>query len=268
MAGTIEYDTEGGTFTAGVDGNQWDRPFAISGLLAGGDPLNPSIPDLIDEAFVLVPNTGSAAPSPIANMFVRSSTFTRFWCENQVTPSWGASGNLIYTTPASVGGSLPYTVPDANGPGITLSTSSGIQEIDVYYDKNGVQLTTTNDGVVQAHRGIGFAAVSTHTFTRVEDVHPRARQDTFIGKVNSAPWNGYAAFTVLCANIEVRSDDGENWITTYTFEVKPTWAGTFIHDDPFYPGNPIPLSEADPSAVLNADTVPDVSFASLNITLP
>jgi len=270
MAGTITYDTDGGNFLAGIDGNTWAREFWISGLTSGVSVSAPNIPNLISEAFVLVPDTGTAAPSPILNMFVRSAGFDRFWCEDEATPTWGASGVINYATPTRAGGAFVGSVPDSNGPGITLATSSAVQEIDLYYDVLGAQLTTTNDNVTQAHRAVGFAVVASHTFTRLEDAHPEGRINTYTGKLNSALWNGYAAKSMLCANIDVRSDDGENWVVTYTFEYKPPaqWQATFIHDDPFYPGNPIPLSEADPGALLVADVLDTVDFGPLNIVFP
>ncbi len=271
MAGTITYDIEGSRISYGVSGDQWGRRYTIDGLEAGVDPNNANVPALIDEAYDLLPNTGASAPPEIPNMFVRDVSVDRIWCtdDNPVTPKWSADGVITYTTPTSLGGGIAGSIPNNNGPGVTLATSSGVTEIDVHYERDGTtQLVTTNDNVTQAHRGVGFGISSTHTFTRLETDYPRARIDGYVGKLNAGLWNGYAAETVLCSAIDVRTDDAANHVVTYTFEVRPNWQQVFIHDDPFFPGNPIPLSVADPGALLVADVINTADFSLLNITLP
>lgn len=262
MTGTATYDIEGTRITSGVSGDVYSRRYVINGLTGG-----PSVPALMSEAYAVLPDTGTPAPFPLVNKFIRDTSIDRIWCEDNSGTSWACEGTLTYTTPTSFGGVIGE--PDDNGPGVTLSTATSVQEIDVYYNLAGAQLTTTNDNAIQAHRVQGFAVSSTFTFTRIESSNPRDRINTYVGKLNEFGWNGYGARFVLCSGINVTSDDGGvSYVTEYTFEFQAQgWDAVLIHDDPFFPGNPIPLSVADGTAISLEKVVPDVDFSGLNITL-
>lgn len=270
MAGVLTRDLDGSTFQTSLDGNSWSRRFRIDGLLSG-----PDIPSLYDEIFAVLPDPGSGAPLPIENMPIRENLIERIWCvPDSVPQSWSCIGTTVYTTPTSVGGGLAGSEPNDDGPGITLSSSSSVQEIDVYYNTNGTsaadQLVTVNDGVTQAHRVSGFAVAETFTFSRLESTNPRSRNGSVIGKLNAGLWNDYPVRTVLLSDIEVNSDDGgTSYVVTYTFEQRPTWDAVLIHDDPFFPGNPLPLTEAVGLDAIKIEKVLfDADFNQLNITLP
>lgn len=250
-------------YTSGRAGDRWDRQWHITGIVAT------TVQDAVVEVFAQLPNTGTAAPSPLTNIFVADAAITRFECAG--TKGLGqAFGTLTYTTP-----SRSVFVPNDTGPGVTLTAGGAIQEVPAYTDINGNQLVTEFDNVTQAHRVTGFEVSSAPTFTRVEATSPRVRADTYVGKLNSVTWNGYAARRVLCASIEGESQDrGATFVTTYTFHVKPAgfWDVLLYHDDPFYPGNPIPTSVAAgtptaPAARIVAQVLTDIDFGPLGISL-
>ena len=265
MAGTIQYDMEGSTYSAGVDGNVWNRRFYITGMLAG-----PSIPALIEEAYQLIPNTGTPAPAPIGNMFVRDATLDRIWCEDPVAGGiWSANGVIVYTTPArNVGGVIG--VPDDNGPGITIAGSSSVVEIETDRDVGGTQITTTYDNATMAHQATAFGVAKSLTVARLESTRPDSRKNVVEGTLNEFAWNGYASQTVLCSGIDWSSDDGgATWLVEYTFSIRPDWTVTVTHEDPFFPGKPLPESDPNWTAAARTtrDMIPTSDFGLLNITL-
>lgn len=264
MAGVIEYDLEGSRLVANLDGERWDRRYIIRGLESG-----PSVPALIGEAFALIPDYGTPAPAPMVNLFVREATIDQIWCENQAGTLWSANGTVTYTTPARVGGGLG--VPDDDGPGVTLSSTSSSEEIETDLDRAGNQITTTYDNLVQAHSARTFRTGRNLQFGRVEVSSPKSRQDTHEGTLNAASWNGYAAETVLCQSIDYFTDaQGGSYTVTYTFQVKPDgWKFRAVHEDPLFPGHPLP-NAGQPGlepAVAEVDILPTSNFNALNIVL-
>lgn len=260
MAGTITYDVIGSRITAGESGNRWDRRYKIEGMLSG-----PSIPNLIDEAYALIPNDGTPAPAPIVNMFIRESSIDRIWCENPGGTSWGAEGVITYTTPTFVGGSLG--TPDDNGLGIVISSVSSVEEFETDRDIGNTQITTTNDNVTMAHLARTFRVGQAITFQRVEVSNPRSRQDTHEGTLNEFVWNGYAAKTVLLQTLDWETDDqGASYRCNYTFVRRASWQFRAVHEDPYFPGRPIP--GASGGAVAEVDILPVSDFGALNIVLP
>ena len=257
----ITYDLDGSQFTAGEQGDTWQRRYMVTGLLQA------SIPDRIVEAYAQIPDTGTAAPIP--NMYLRSATLEEFVCEDESIPSWRAFGTIIYSTPTNVGGAT-YGVPDDNGPGITVQSSATVREVTVDKDRGGVTIETTFDGVTMAHELNGFATDDSLVFERIESTHPRARQATHRGTLNSALWNGYAAETVLCLSIECDTDDlAASYRVVYSFAVRAEgWAQSIVHEDPMFPGKPLPQSLRDANSAKTFDTIPTSNFGALNITLP
>lgn len=261
MAGTITYDTVGSTITAGESGNQWARRYVIDGMTSG-----PDIPSLIDEAYALIPDTGTAAPAPIFNMFVREASISRIWCATPGGTTWNATGTITYSTPTSAGGTLG--TPDDNGGGLSLSSTSTVEEIETSRDRTDTEITTTNDNVTMTHLARTFQVGRSFSFRRLESSSPRARQTAHEGTLNSGLWNGYGAETVLCQTIDWQTDDfGVSYIVDYTFVYRPGgWQFTAIHEDPYFPGRPLP--GATGGAVSTVDLIDASNFALLNITLP
>lgn len=263
MAGTLKFDLDWAVdFDAGRSGNSWRRSFVIEGLEAA------SIPDLIDEAFVLIPDIGTPTPTPVDGMFVRSSRIDRFAPDvgnpgpPQLHLGWGS---VTYTTPTRSGGAL--TLPDDDGPGVIISSTSSVEEIETNRDANDVEITTTFDNVTMSHNVRTFGTARSFQFERLEDSSPRARQDAHEGTLNNAVWNGYATGTVLCQTIDWSTDDqGASYVVTYTFAVRPSWNTTAIHEDPYWPGRPLP--GATGLAIYVAQTQPLSDFGALSITLP
>lgn len=267
MAGTITFDIEGSTYSAGVDGNVWNRRFLIQGMTSG-----PSIPNLIEEAYQLIPNTGTPSPAPISGIYVRDATLDRIWCEDPSNPPgtlWSANGVVVYTTPArNIGGVIG--IPDDNGPGITLAGSSSVVEIQTDRDVGGVQITTTYDNAVMAHQATAFGLAKSLTVGRLENTRPDTRKNLVEGTLNEFAWNGYAAKTVLCSAIDWSTDDGGvTFLVEYTFSIRADWTVTVTHEDPFFPGKPLPESDPDWTAAARTtrDMVPTSDFSVLNITL-
>ena len=249
------------TYTSGRAGDRWDRNWLVGGITAS------DVPNAIIEVFAQIPNIGDAAPAPLTNVFVADATITSFACAAG-NALGQATGVLTYTTP-----SRSVFVPNDTGPGVTLTGGGAIQEIDVFRDINGDQLRTTFDNVTMGHKVRGFEVSSAPTFTRVEVTSPRARADAYVGRVNSLVWNSYAARTVLCASIEGESQDrGATFVNTYTFHVRPSWDVELYHDDPFYPGNPVPTTApfgtpAAPGERTRGEILPAVDFGPLGIVL-
>ena len=264
MPGTIELDMEGSSISSGLNGEQWNRRYLITGMENG-----PSIPALYVEAYALIPDRGTAAPAPLVNLFVRDASIDRVWCEPDQSPArWSAEGTIFYSSPnRNYGGSI--SVPDNNGPAVLISGSSSVVEVDVDQDISGppVQLTTTSDNVTLAHTARSFAVARNITVGRLEVNAPYSRKNNVEGRLNSGLWNGYAAGTVLLSNLEWTSDDDQNsYFVEYSFSIRDDWTFVAVHEDPFFPGRPLP--GATGTARVAYDVIPRADFSLLDLTLP
>ncbi len=270
MAGTLRFDTDQPNISAAIGGDSWARPFHIEGLQNG-----PDVSALAVEAYALLPNKGTLVPGPLVGMTVADARITQLWRERTpgggLANTWSVQGVVIYRSPTTT--TAGVEIPDANGPGITQSTEVTLEEYETDLDENDNQITTTFDNEIQAHRVTAYRPVTTIVWGRPEDASPRARADTYTNKRNSGIWNGYADGTVLCQAIKYDTTDGATWNVRYVFVVKPFgWGQRVVHEDPYYPGQPIPLSTIPAGAERDAaQATPNlqqtISFAPLNIAL-
>lgn len=66
----------------------------------------------------------------------------------------------------------------------------------------------------------------TFDFDFVEPSFPQSRIETYLGTVNSRPWNGYAAKTILCTGVDA-SRRGDDWRVRMSFAYNTeTWVYT------------------------------------------
>lgn len=255
-------DIDGSRFSSGESGNVWTRRYVITDMENG-----PGYADLVDEAYDLIPDPGTASPLPIANMFVREASIDRIWCDSSANPQrWSAEGVITYTTPTRAGGTIG--LPDDNGVGVSVSSASTVEEIETNLDRGGAEILTTFDNVTISHLARTFQVGRTFGYRRLETSNPRTRQTNHEGTLNAAIWNGYAAETVLCQTIDWQTDDqGVSYIVDYAFVYRPAgWQFTATHEDPYFPGRPLP--GATGAAVTTVDLIPTSNFALLNIALP
>lgn len=261
MPATIELDIEGSRISSGLDGKQWERRFLINDMENG-----PSIPALYDEAESVIPNTGTAAPAPLTNMFVRNYVIERVWCDTSIFARWACEGTILYASPQSnYGGAI--SIPDNNGPAVLISGSSSVVEIETDLDVAGTQIITTSDNVTIAHSATTFGVARNITIGRLEVNAPYNRKNNVEGRLNDALWNGYAAGTVLLSNLEWQSDDDQgSYFVEYSFSIRDDWSFIAVHEDPFFPGRPLPAAAGLARVVY--DVVPRANFGLLNITLP
>ena len=157
------------------------------------------------------------------------------------------------------------TQPNDNGPVVT-TVSSNVVETDTSEDRNDTALTTSHENETKAATVPFLEPVTVLECRRVEATNPRSRSDTYVGKVNSATWNGYAARTVLCSDINTTTDDfGASYDTTYRFEYRANgWDPTIVHKKPS--GDPV-LNPVDTVGIKVVELYDEVSFAPLNITI-
>lgn len=266
---TVRYDLEPSRYDTDFSGNTLVRGFTISGLLNG-----PALADLVDETFAELPAKGTPAPDPLNGLRLQGWGVERYYQERNAAGapinSWGGFGSLRYRTPTFTTPTIEE--PDANGPGITVSTTTSVEEFETPYDINGNQITTFYDQVTQAHTIRGFRTLRSHVFVRPEDANPRSRRDGFEGKLNATIWNGYAVETVLLQTIADTTNDNESWEVEYTFVIRNEgWKVPLVHEDPFFPGHPLPLGGLSAPEIANATYDAErfftVDFGPLNITL-
>lgn len=86
-----------------------------------------------------------------------------------------------------------------------------------------------NDNIMQTEYSVGGAIVSQYftaeierprlswQFTYTATDFPQYELDNYLGAINSVPWLGYAAETIMCSDIRV-SDDGLNFRVVFSFQ--------------------------------------------------
>lgn len=211
----------------------------------------------------------------------RFSTFVIGTSPNDVTLTCGDrsvvnvgdldNGNVLviievtWSEQVTIIGGIP---PDDDGDAIT-TVGAVVEIVETEFDKNGdeitVQRNSTSPEIIQPVQYRRPAPILESS--RYEVSSPRTRAETFVGKLNSLSWNGYAAETVLCTGIVgTTRDRGVSYDVRYSFEYKPNgWTTTvvFIDEDT---GRPI-ANLVDNESKKTIDLYDAVSFSSLNITL-
>ena len=108
----------------------------------------------------------------------------------------------------------------------------------------------------------------TFDFEYTAAAFPKTEIDTYLGKINSAIWNGYAVRTILCTAINV-SQSGDEYRVRFSFAyAEDTW--DFVAKiKPFYTSG---MTTTDPALDLTTGTktfivYPQVDFTPLGFTL-
>lgn len=122
--------------------------------------------------------------------------------------------------------------PGTSNTAVRVTASTAIES--VREDKNGLVMITNyktpadvaNDPDTTSY--YRFTANmeqprATFEFEYTVDAFPQTTINTYLGKINSAVWNGYAIKTILCTGFTV-NQQGSKWLVGVTFSFNPnTW---------------------------------------------
>lgn len=257
MALDWDFDLVGSRFSDGEDRITYTRRAKAKGIVA----TTPAAAYAEVYSDPGIPVKGSQLDATLYPLvLMTSSELTRLECH-------GAAGSRFaevtfqykgFTTSISV-------LPDDDGP-VIVTISGGLVEKETSIDRIGAALTTVHNGETRAATVSILVPVTVIQCDRLEVSTSKARADTYLGRVNSASWNGYAARTVLCEAIESSTDDGgDSFNVTYRFRQDPDgWDQTIVHRTPA--GEPV-LSPVASVGIKTVEIYDEVSFAGLNITL-
>lgn len=179
--------------------------------------------------------------------------------------------------PATVEVTLSYYYEQGAETGSSNATSSASATTtfeETKFDKDGNQLVTqyVASGVTVS-RDSFTAEVErpriTFEFEYRSATFPKTDINSYLGKINSATWNGYAVETILCTAVNVQQNESD-YTVRFSFAYNAdTWA--FNARTTYQPTSDHPT---DPDSDLNKttatrpfDVYDTVSFASLGFTL-
>ena len=170
-----------------------------------------------------------------------------------------------------------YDDPSSADGGQTTSRASGTTTVEeTKLDINGDAMTTqyslSTGGIIPAER---FTAEVerprvTFDFEYIVSTFPQTTIDTYLGKINSVIWNGYAVKTILCTAVNV-SQQGDDYQVRISFAYNAdTWAFLARTSNP-----PVLLAHpTDVDALLDLttgtrpfDVYNTVDFTALGLTL-
>jgi len=253
MVAVVAFDIGEVDFTTRIAGASWSRGFIVRDLVA---PIT-DMESLLAEVAAALPAAGSYADPPLNSL--------QLWNKrvSSVVDDVGgarARGTLEYRTPTR-----SSQIPSQTGPATVRTASASAVQITTDLDDTGAQMTTTFDGKVLAHEAESFVTVSEFTLSRPEDADPETKGNAYASHTNLNPWRGYAARTVLCVSISGAEDEPDSgiWTVDYRFQFRPSWAFEAVHEDPFFPGRPLPGATGAARASYNQ--IPAIDFAGLNI---
>ena len=143
--------------------------------------------------------------------------------------------NVSYSLP-SVQDVAETESEDENSPGTVSLNSSTSREV-AFRDINGELLRTQYVDQIAGNISIQtkYAEADVQrpqlqvTFSRTESEIPKDRIDTYLGKVNSTAWSGYAPKTWLCSSITARENQNKFDVTYRFLYNKETWRLEVIH---------------------------------------
>lgn len=248
----------------GDEGLQYREVMAVTGVSQS------NFAQAIHDALLQTPQRNATlvlgtAPND-TTLYMRSKSFTKVSNEKgltsgrvQLTASW-----FQFVAPAND----PQEQPDDDGAGVS-TVGSVVETVQTEFDSAGAEITVKRDASspdliqpVQYRKPRSVAE-----FSRWEQNSPQSRADTYVGKLNSAVWNGYAAGTVLCSGIVgTTRDGGDTYDVRYEFEIDANgWDETVVYIDEDT-GRPIsPLVDTVSKKTVTLYT--SISFSGLNITL-
>lgn len=158
--------------------------------------------------------------------------------------------------------------PNDDGPGVA-TVGAVVETLETEFDRTGTEITVQREaGAPTLIQPVQYRRPSpVIEFSRWENTNPRTRAETYVGKINSALWNGYAAETVLCtAIVGTTRDDGDTYDVRYEFEQRSTWDTTVVYIDEQTGRPPSGLVEGV-SKKTNIKLYNTANFSLLNITL-
>ena len=152
---------------------------------------------------------------------------------------------------------------------VRASATTAVEEVGV--DAAGNAMTTTFSHANSTYEPRFVAEVEkprvSFDFEWTEAAFPQSTIDTYLGKINSAVWNGYAAKTILCTGINVTQSGDEYRVRMSLTHNPETWV--FVAKiKPYYST----ATTTDPSLDMTTgtkkfDVYPAVDFTPLGLTL-
>lgn len=178
------------------------------------DPLLPSVDAILHAAATdgTLPALGDPHPS-IATVFLERIT---------AEPLSAGKYSITLTYTDAVG------FPGTSNIAKRVNATTALDQTGV--DKNGTAMST----VYRTQNDIDNSWFSYEFFTAdierpratiefeytVTGAYPSALIDTYLGKLNSVTWNGYAVETVMCSDIRIQPQ-GEDWRVSIAFVYSP-----------------------------------------------
>jgi len=193
--------------TYGKDGYRAERIAIISGVTGDADEL---LYNALNDASM--PAYGDAHPA-IAEITLQSIS---------VNPLGGGNYQAI----------MLYYQDDGTGQSTsTIRASASTASDETQSDINGDPLFFTITASTYASRTTQSQLFTAQverprhrlSFEYIGSAYPAAEINKYLGRVNDAPWNGFASKTLLCSSIDATSE-GDNYNITFSFDHAPaTW---------------------------------------------
>lgn len=252
MTTIIDLNTKQSTITEDNDGFRVERYAIVYGVTGDADQ---KLKNAIADAGL--PSIGDAHPE-ISGITLQSKR-----------------GTVIDTSTVQV--QLSYFFKQGQETGSSNATSSANATTtfeETKFDKDGNQLVTQYVASgLQVDRDSFTAEVErpriTFEFEYRSATFPKTDINTYLGKINSATWNGYAVETILCTAVNVDENESD-YTVRFSFAYNPdTWV--FNARTTYQPTGDHP-TDVDSSLDKTNGTRPfdvydTVSFAALGFTL-
>lgn len=252
MSTIIDLNTKQSTITEDADGFRVERYAIVSGVTGDADQ---KLKNALADAGL--PDIGDAHPE-ISAITLQSKR-----------------GTVIDASTVQV--QLSYFFKEGTETGSSNATSSANATTAIEatkFDKDGNQLVTQYIASgVTVSRDSFTAEVErpriTFEFEYRSATFPKTDINSYLGKINSAIWNGYAVETILCTAVNVQQNESDYTVRfsfaynvdTWVFNARTTYQPTADHGTN-------PDSELDKTnGTRPFDVYDTVSFAALGFTL-
>jgi hypothetical protein len=126
-----------------------------------------------------------------------------------------------------------------------VQIGASLQEVESVYDYSGDPIIVTHNEIDQRGKVTKSVVILTLQLTRRETSNPRAKAQTYTGKVNYGTWLNDPPHSWLCKSISGHSDDGgDSYMVTYEFQRQlPDWDVEVAWVDPATGEHPVDLVE-------------------------
>jgi len=252
MTTIIDLNTTQSSITEDADGFKIDRYAIVYGVTGDADQ---KLKNALADAGL--PSIGDAHPE-ISTITLQSKR-----------------GTVIDTSTVQVQLSYFYkSGTDTGSSNATSSASATTTFEETRFDKDGNQLVTQYVASgLQVDRDTFIAEVErprvTFEFDYRSATFPQTEINTYLGKINSAIWNGYAIETVLCTAINVTQNESDYTVRfsfaynadTWAFQARTTYQPTADHP------TDVDSDLDKTNATRPFDVYDTVSFAALGFTL-